>query len=62
MPLEPIAETMYWHPVFHNDPAHHGCASASPPWPPTSDRRGSTASIPLIYRTAFPALAPGLGS
>jgi DNA-binding transcriptional LysR family regulator len=23
VPLQPIAETMYWHPVFHNDPAHH---------------------------------------
>jgi len=23
VPLEPITETMYWHPVFHNDPAHH---------------------------------------
>lgn len=23
VPLEPIAETMFWHPVFHNDPAHH---------------------------------------
>jgi LysR family nod box-dependent transcriptional activator len=22
VPLLPIAETMYWHPVFHNDPAH----------------------------------------
>jgi LysR family nod box-dependent transcriptional activator len=21
--LEPITETMYWHPVLHNDPAHH---------------------------------------
>ena len=23
VPLQPIAETMFWHPVFHNDPAHH---------------------------------------
>ena len=23
VPLRPIEETMYWHPVFHNDPAHH---------------------------------------
>lgn len=23
IPLQPIVETMYWHPVFHNDPAHH---------------------------------------
>lgn len=23
VPLRPIVETMYWHPVFHNDPAHH---------------------------------------
>ena len=23
VPLLPIEETMYWHPVFHNDPAHH---------------------------------------
>jgi DNA-binding transcriptional LysR family regulator len=23
IPLRPIVETMYWHPVFHNDPAHH---------------------------------------
>ncbi len=23
IPLQPITETMYWHPVFHNDPAHH---------------------------------------
>lgn len=22
IPLRPIVETMYWHPVFHNDPAH----------------------------------------
>lgn len=22
VPLRPIVETMYWHPVFHNDPAH----------------------------------------
>jgi LysR family transcriptional regulator, nod-box dependent transcriptional activator len=22
VPLDPITETMYWHPVFHNDPAH----------------------------------------
>ena len=21
--LQPLAETMYWQPVFHNDPAHH---------------------------------------
>jgi LysR family transcriptional regulator, nod-box dependent transcriptional activator len=23
VPLRPITQTMYWHPVFHNDPAHH---------------------------------------
>jgi LysR family nod box-dependent transcriptional activator len=23
VPLLPIEERMYWHPVFHNDPAHH---------------------------------------
>jgi len=23
VPLQPIVETMFWHPVFHNDPAHH---------------------------------------
>ena len=23
VPLQPLVETMYWHPVFHNDPAHH---------------------------------------
>jgi len=23
VPLRPIVETMFWHPVFHNDPAHH---------------------------------------
>lgn len=23
IPLRPIVETMYWHPVFHDDPAHH---------------------------------------
>jgi LysR family nod box-dependent transcriptional activator len=23
VPLEPLVETMYWHPVFHNDPAHY---------------------------------------
>ncbi len=23
IPLRPIHETMYWHPVFHNDPAHY---------------------------------------
>jgi DNA-binding transcriptional LysR family regulator len=23
VPLRPIEETMYWHPLFHNDPAHH---------------------------------------
>ena len=23
VPLQPIVETMYWHPVFHNDQAHH---------------------------------------
>lgn len=23
VPLLPLVETMYWHPVFHNDPAHH---------------------------------------
>jgi len=23
IPLRPIVETMYWHPVFHNDPAHY---------------------------------------
>ncbi|GAB2456668.1 LysR family transcriptional regulator [Jatrophihabitans fulvus] len=23
VPLRPIVETMYWHPVFHSDPAHH---------------------------------------
>jgi LysR family nod box-dependent transcriptional activator len=23
IPLDPITETMYWHPVLHNDPAHH---------------------------------------
>jgi DNA-binding transcriptional LysR family regulator len=22
VPLEPIVETMFWHPLFHNDPAH----------------------------------------
>ena len=23
IPLRPIVETMFWHPVFHSDPAHH---------------------------------------
>jgi LysR family transcriptional regulator, nod-box dependent transcriptional activator len=23
VPLRPMVETMYWHPVFHSDPAHH---------------------------------------
>jgi LysR family transcriptional regulator, nod-box dependent transcriptional activator len=23
VPLQPLVETMYWHPLFHNDPAHH---------------------------------------
>ena len=23
IPINPITETMYWHPVFHRDPAHH---------------------------------------
>ena len=23
MPLEPLVETMFWHPLFHNDPAHY---------------------------------------
>lgn len=23
VPLRPLVETMYWHPVFHNDPAHY---------------------------------------
>jgi hypothetical protein len=23
VPLQPIAETMFWHPVFPNHPAHH---------------------------------------
>jgi len=23
IPLRPIVETMYWHPVFHNDPEHY---------------------------------------
>lgn len=23
VPLQPIVEAMYWHPVYHNDPAHH---------------------------------------
>ncbi len=23
VPLQPIVETMFWHPVFHDDPAHH---------------------------------------
>ncbi|MCX4903832.1 LysR family transcriptional regulator [Streptomyces sp. NBC_00878] len=23
VPLRPLTETMYWHPVLHNDPAHH---------------------------------------